>query len=116
MEHERQKSVRQCVERTNMETCKATEMQHSCESARFYFLSLTTIIPLFFITITPHNKKTKGAGSLPPLSHLFLTLLVGNRAGGFAGRLAGCLAFAAAALCRRFLQVRLVQCFNVLHL
>jgi len=42
-------------------------------------------------------------------------LLVGNGAGGLAGRLAGSLAFAAAALNGAFLQVSFVQSLYVFH-
>jgi hypothetical protein len=44
-----------------------------------------------------------------------LALLIGDRAGSFACGLAGSLAFAAAALCCAFLQVCLIQCFNLVH-
>ena len=46
---------------------------------------------------------------------LLLTLLIGDRAGGFAGGLAGRLALAAATLAGGFLQIGLIQCFNVFH-
>ena len=43
-----------------------------------------------------------------------LAALIANRAGSLAGRLAGSLAFAAAALDSRFLQVGTVECLDVL--
>ena len=46
---------------------------------------------------------------------LFFALLVGNGAGGLAGRLAGGLTFAAAALYSAFLQVGLIQSLNMFH-
>ena len=45
-----------------------------------------------------------------------LTLLVCNRAGSLASRLAGCLAVAATALCSALLQISLVDRHNVLHM
>jgi hypothetical protein len=48
-------------------------------------------------------------------SGLVLTFLVGNRAGSFAGRLAGGLAFAAAALRAGFFQIGFVNGFNMFH-
>ena len=51
----------------------------------------------------------------PASALLFLALLIGNRAGGLAGRLAGGLALAAAALCRRLLEVCAVQGLDMLH-
>ena len=44
-----------------------------------------------------------------------LTSLVGNGAGGFAGRLTGGLAFSASALSGSFFKVSLINGFNVLH-
>ena len=44
-----------------------------------------------------------------------LTLLIGNRTGGFTCRLARCLTFAAAAFGRRCLQILLVNGFDVFH-
>jgi len=41
--------------------------------------------------------------------------LVSDSAGGFAGGLAGSLALSAAALSRCFLEISLIDCFNVLH-
>jgi hypothetical protein len=50
------------------------------------------------------------------VSAIFIfALLVCNCTGNFAGRLAGCLAFTAATLNAAFLQVCLIQCFNLLH-
>ena len=53
---------------------------------------------------------------------MFITLLVrfarliSYGAGGFARGLTGGLALSAAALCSRFLKIRLVYCFDVLHI
>lgn len=41
--------------------------------------------------------------------------LIGNGAGGLAGRLTRCLALAAAALSRSFLKISLINCFDVFH-
>ena len=49
------------------------------------------------------------------LCPLSLALLVCNRAGSLAGRLAGSLAFAAAALDSAFFQVCLIDGLNVFH-
>jgi hypothetical protein len=46
---------------------------------------------------------------------LFLAALIADRAGCLACRLAGCLAFAAAALGQALFQIALVQGFNMLH-
>jgi hypothetical protein len=46
---------------------------------------------------------------------LFLTLLIGYRARGFAGRLAGSLAFAASAFHCGFLEILFVNGFNMFH-